>query len=158
MTTIGPEPASPNRYAAMARSHYETHLPERLAEIPESERDSFFSTLGEQIADLVESYELALRGPDPTGEEFMARLGRFQMARLQAEERALAELLAAPDPEEDDPGWDRPVVAVMTDEEICWQHNLYPDDEDPLRAEVDRSRLQDYRTYYKNSGRRPGLD
>jgi len=158
MSTIEPEPASPNRYAAMARRHYETHLPARMAEIPESERDSFFSTLGEQIADLVESYELALRGQDPVGEEFMTRVGRFQMARLQAEERALAEVLPAPSAEEDDPGWDRPVVAVMTDLEICWRHNLYPEDEDPLRAEVDRSRLQDYREYYKSIGRRPALD
>ena len=61
MSMTDPEPASPSRYAAMARRHYEAHLPARLAEIPESDRDSFLSTLGEEIADLVESYELALR-------------------------------------------------------------------------------------------------
>jgi len=61
MSMTDPEPASPSRYAAMARRHYEAHLPARLAEIPESDRDSFLSTSGEEIADLVESYELALR-------------------------------------------------------------------------------------------------
>ena len=159
MSTIDPEPASPNRYAAMARRHYETHLPARVAEIPESERDSFFLTLGEQIADLVESYELALRGPDPTDEEFMTRVGRFQMARLQAEERALAEVLPAPSAEEDDPGWNRPAVAVMTDLEICHLHGLDPnDDENPEQARIDQAQLEDYRAYYKSIGRRPGLD
>jgi hypothetical protein len=154
-----PEPASPNRYAAEARRHYELYLPNRLAEIPEEERDSFFSTLGEQIADLVESYEAALRGPDPEGEDFMARLGRFQMARLQAEERARAEVLPTPDPEEDDPGWDRPAVPVMTDLEICWLHGLDPNDEEhPEQAMVDRGLLQEYRDYYRSIGRRPGLD
>ena len=158
MSTIDPEPASPNRYAAMARRHYEAHLLAALAQIPAGEQDSFFSTLGEEIADLVESYELALRGPDPAGEEFMARLGRFQMARVQAEERALAEVLPAPSPEEDDPGWERPAVPVMDDNEICLLHNLEPKDEDPVRAETDRSLLEEYRAYYRRIGRRPGLD
>jgi len=158
MSTTGPEPASPNRYAQIARRHYEMHLPGRLAAIPEEERDSFFSTLGEQIADLVESYELALRGPDPADEEFMARLGRFQMARLQAEERARAELLPTPDPEEDDPGWDRPAVPVMSDLEICHLHGLDPNDENPEQARIDRAQLEEYRAYYKSIGRRPGLD
>lgn len=159
MSTIDPEPASPNRYAAMARRHYEAHLLAALAQIPEAERDGFFSTLGGQIADLVESYELALRGPDPVAEEFMARLGRFQMARAQAEERALAEVLAAPSPEEDDPGWERPAVPVMDDLEICWLHKLDPnDDENPEQARIDQGRLEEYRAYYRSIGRRPGLD
>ena len=88
-------------FTAQVRERYERWLPERLAEIPESERDSFYSTLAEEIAERVQSLELALRGPDPEDEPFMKRLGRFNMARLQAIEMALAELLPAPEPEED---------------------------------------------------------
>lgn len=40
MIMIDPEPATPNRYAARAKHHYELYLPARLAEIPESEWDS----------------------------------------------------------------------------------------------------------------------
>lgn len=61
--------------------------------------------MGESIADRVQALELALRGPDPEGESFMSRLGRFNMARLQAEEATLAEMLPDPDSdgqEEDD--------------------------------------------------------
>ena len=86
-------------FTAQVRERYERWLPERLAEIPESERDSFYSTLAEEIAERVQSLELALRGPDPEDEPFMKRVGRFNMARLQAIEMALAELLPAPEPE-----------------------------------------------------------
>lgn len=51
---------------------------------PRERTDSFYSTLGDQIAEQVESVEMGLRGPDPAGESFMERLGRFNMAHLQA--------------------------------------------------------------------------
>ena len=85
-------------FTAQVRERYERWLPERLAEVPESERDSFYSTLAEEIAERVQSLELALRGQDPEDEPFMKRVGRFNMARLQAIEMAQAELLPAPEP------------------------------------------------------------
>lgn len=96
---VPPETPTPNQYVARVRTHYERWLPMRLGQIPPEEREGFYSMLGEQIADRVQALEMALRGPDPEGEDFMTRLGRFNMARLQAEEAALAEAL--PSPEED---------------------------------------------------------
>jgi hypothetical protein len=93
MTT---DPTGPTRYATMIRSHYEEWLPARLSQIPEHQRDSYFSTLGEEMGALVATMELSLRGPDPEGEDFMVRLGRFRMARLQAEEVARDQFLPAP--------------------------------------------------------------
>ena len=104
-------------FTAQVRERYERWLPERLAEIPESERDSFYSTLAEEIAERVQSLELALRGQDPEDEPFMKRLGRFNMARLQAIEMALAELLPAPDYEAEFRAEE--VFFKVTDEEIA---------------------------------------
>jgi hypothetical protein len=115
-------------FVATVRERYEHWLPERLAELPEGERDSFFSTLAEEIAERVESLELSLRGPDPEGESFMARLGRFNMARLQAKEIALAELLPAPDYEAEFRAEDE--LFKVTDNEIMAQHGLDPEDPD----------------------------
>ena len=146
MTTGPHDSPSPSRYAALARRHWERWLPERLAEIPEGERDSFFSTLGEEISQKVESLELELRGPDLPGESFMERVGRFNMARLQAEERALSELLPVPEEEPE-----VPETPVMTDAEICWAHGL--DEDDPSYEQ----QLAHWRAHYKAMGRRPGL-
>ena len=114
-------------FTAQVRERYERWLPERLAEIPESERDSFYSTLAEEIAERVQSLELALRGPDPEDEPFMKRLGRFNMARLQAIEMALAELLPAPDYEAE---FRRRKCFKVTDEGIAAVHGLDPEDPD----------------------------
>ena len=115
-------------FTAQVRERYERWLPERLAEIPESERDSFYSTLAEEIAERVQSLELALRGPGPEDEPFMKRLGRFNMARLQAIEVALAELLPVPDYEAEFRAEE--VFFKVTDEEIAARHDLDPEDPD----------------------------
>ncbi|HTW08363.1 MAG TPA: hypothetical protein VME46_12680, partial [Acidimicrobiales bacterium] len=117
-------------FVATVRERYERWLPERLAEIPEGERDSFYSTLAEQIAERVESLELDLRGEGPEGESFMARVGRLNMARLQAKEIALAELLPEPSYEEGDEALFPPDYFKVTDQDIAAQHDLDPEDPD----------------------------
>jgi len=112
-------------FTAQVRERYERWLPERLAGIPESERDSFYSTLAEEIAERVQSLELALRGEGPGDEPFMKRLGRFNMARLQAIEVALAELLPVPDYEAEFRAEE--VFFKVTDEEIAARHDLDPE-------------------------------
>jgi len=113
---------------ATIRERYERWLPERLAEIPEGERDSFYSTLADQIFERVQSLELSLRGQGSEGETFMARVGRFNTARLQAKEIALAELLPAPDYAEQFRSEE--VFLKVTDQDIAAQHDLDPEDPD----------------------------
>jgi len=152
----GLEGPSLGRWGAVAKDHYERFVPSRVAGMSEEERNSFYSELGRDMEEMVETYELALRGPDPDREEFLARLGRFNMARLQAEERVRAEFLPAPGPEDDlDP--DRPATPVMTDIEIICQHNIDLDPDDPDLYAEEEWRLRELRRHYKALGLRPGL-
>jgi hypothetical protein len=94
-----------NKYAHMAIRHWQTFLPDRLQAIPETERDSFFAQLGEQAAVEIERLQMQLAGPDAAGEGYLEKVGRLNMARLQAEEIVLRELILLEpthDPEEED--------------------------------------------------------
>ena len=96
-----------NKYAHMAARHWERFLPDRLKEIPETERTAFFTGLGEQAAVQIEELQMRLAGPDPVGEGYLEKVGRLNAARMQAEEIVLRELILvepthAPEQEEDD--------------------------------------------------------
>ncbi len=54
---------------------------------------SFFSQLGSEVSDRIASVELDLLGPDDPHEEHFTRVGRRRMARLQAEELVLSEMV-----------------------------------------------------------------
>lgn len=97
-----------NRYGAMAQRHWARWLPERYAAI--SDPDSYFSSLGEEAASRIADLAASLAGSDPPGEGYLVKVGRLNMARLQAEEAVLPELILLP-PEpgaEEDP--DEPVT------------------------------------------------
>jgi hypothetical protein len=83
-----------NKYAAMAESHWRTWLPGRYSTIEDP--SSFFSALGIQVSDQIATLELELLGPELPGEDFLTRVGRRNMARLQAEELTLRELVLLP--------------------------------------------------------------
>lgn len=83
-----------NMYGAMAQSHWMTWLPGRYATIEDPSR--FFSELGIQVSDQIATLELDLLGPEVPGEDFLTRVGRRNMARLQAEELTLHELVLLP--------------------------------------------------------------
>ena len=87
-----------NRYGLMAQRHWAQWLPRRYATI--SEPDSYFSTLGQEVAQLVEELTLELAGDDQPGEEYLAKAGRLTAARSRAEEIVLPQqVLLAPEPE-----------------------------------------------------------
>src|SRR5260370_33654001 len=97
-----------NQYGATAGRHGVRWLPERYAAIQDP--DSFFSTLGEEVAQQISDLMLELAGDDPSGEDYLVKVGRLNAARNPAEEIAVRErgLLppergAARDPEDPTP-------------------------------------------------------
>jgi hypothetical protein len=86
-----------NQYGMLAQRHWARWLPERFASIQDP--DSFFSTLGEELARQIADLALELAGDDPPGEDYLVKVGRLNMARLQAEEIVLREqVLLPPEP------------------------------------------------------------
>jgi hypothetical protein len=83
-----------NRYGAMAQGHWKTWLSSRYAAIPDPV--SFFSRMGAEVSDRIAALELDLLGPERPGEDFLTRVGRRNMARLQAEERVLRAMVLLP--------------------------------------------------------------
>ena len=98
-----------NRYGLMAQRHWAQWLPQRYATI--SEPDSYFSTLGQEVAQQIEELTLELAGDDQPGEEYLAKAGRLTAARSRAEELVLPQrVLLAPEPQtsEDPEGSSQP--------------------------------------------------
>ena len=86
-----------NQYGTTAQRHWARWLPERYAAIQDPV--SFFSTLGEDVARQIADLTPELAGDDPPGEDYLVKVGRLNMARLQAEEIILPEqILLPPEP------------------------------------------------------------
>ena len=83
-----------NKYGAIARSHWARTDPARFQAIADPE--TFFANLGEQAENQVRQLAATLAGPDQPGEEYLQKVGRLNMARLQAEEVVLTALARAP--------------------------------------------------------------
>jgi hypothetical protein len=90
-----------NQYAVMAERHWRRWLPSRVAAMENPA--SFFSELGEEVAERIEDLAAELAGDDAPGETYMDKVGRLNMARLRAEEVVLHEtVLLSPEPGMDD--------------------------------------------------------
>jgi hypothetical protein len=86
-----------NRYGLMAQKHWAQWLPTRYATMEDP--DSFFSDLGNQVAERIDSLALQLAGDDQPGEGYLGKAGRLGQARRQAEEIVLADMvLLEPEP------------------------------------------------------------
>ena len=85
-----------NEYGAMAQRHWQRWLPGRYASIEDP--DAYFTELGERAAQEIASLwaEMTAREGNPAGEEYVARVGRLNMMRKQAEEQVLHELVLLP--------------------------------------------------------------
>ena len=91
-----------NEYGQMALDHWQRWLPERYSQIEDP--NSFFSTLGDEVATRIADLTLDLAGEDPPGETFMNKLGRLNNAAQRAREMVLPEMvLLDPETDEDDP-------------------------------------------------------
>ena len=87
-----------NAYGEKARKHWEKWLPKRYSQI--NDPDSYFSMLGEEMSERINELSQAMAGSDRPGEGFLAKLGRLNMARFDAESQVLREMaLLDPEPE-----------------------------------------------------------
>ena len=80
-----------NDYGRLAMVHWRRWLPARYAAIQDPE--VFFSTLGRQAENQVLDLAEQLEGPDLPGETYLEKIGRLNMARMQAEELVLREVI-----------------------------------------------------------------
>jgi len=87
-----------NQYGDRAQDHWKKYLPRRYKALPDPE--AFFNDLGEQISERVHELTGVLAGENLPGEDFMVRVGRRNMARLNAESQALQELALLPEEDE----------------------------------------------------------
>ena len=78
---------SVNRYGVMAQRHWARWLPRQYAAIGDPE--SFFTTLGEEVARQIDDLIDELAGETGQGDSYLARVGRLVAARAIAEELIL---------------------------------------------------------------------
>ena len=110
-----------NKYAKLAMSHWKRTDPDRYATIADPR--TFFRDLGEQAQTQIQDLAERLAGPDQPGEEYLQKVGRLNMARLQAEEAILTELVLISGPEDETPD---PTTAWVTQT----MRDMTPSDED----------------------------
>ena len=89
-----------NRYGHLAMEHWARTDPARYATIEDPE--TFFADLGAQAEAQIQELADSLAGRDHPGEEYLAKVGRLNVARLRAEEVVLTDLVWIPGPEEDE--------------------------------------------------------
>lgn len=125
-----------NELGRIAMDHWRVARPISYQQIPEAEREKFFTDLGEQAQRQLESTWIALAGDDRPQESQQDKEGRLNMARLAARERVLAEMILLPedpsafDPEE--PTWEDVEEANQpTDSLAEWMAQEDPNGEGP---------------------------
>ena len=98
-----------NKYAKLAMSHWKRTDPDRYETIADPQ--TFFRDLGEEAETQIQDLAERLAGPDQPGEEYLQKVGRLNMARLQAEEAILTELVLISGPQDETPD---PTTAWVT--------------------------------------------
>lgn len=83
-----------NHYGARAQQHWQTFLPTMYSQI--SDPETFFTQLGEQVEEEIDTQAEAQAGPDPVGESYLEKLGRLRTARQAAEHQVLQEMVLLP--------------------------------------------------------------
>ena len=86
-----------NRYGRQLMRQMQQTDPTRFASVPDPEQH--FTMLGEQLAVGIEQLAQSIAGPDRPGETYLEKVGRLNMARLNAESDLIAEAMIR-DPED----------------------------------------------------------
>jgi hypothetical protein len=94
-----------NRYGRQAMDHWRQFDPARYATI--ANPDAFFTRLGEEVMQEIQTRTRGLEGRDRPGETYLKKVARLNTARVTAEGEVLREmvLIASPgqDEEQSDP-------------------------------------------------------
>ena len=114
-----------NKYSEIAKQHWTRTDPGRVAAIPDPE--TFFGELGEQVESQVQQLAQTIAGPDQPGEEYLQKVGRLNMARLQAEEVVMRDLVWISGPQQSE----EPANDWVT-QTLRAIHEADPDHEPPL--------------------------
>jgi hypothetical protein len=104
-----------NKYGRIAKKHWSEFRPLALAELPESEREEFFSTLGEQMEARIINLTIQLEGSDTPGEGYLEKVGRLNAAKMQAEEIVLAESVYSTVEDDEEDGTDPKTFAWINE-------------------------------------------
>jgi hypothetical protein len=121
-----------NRYGYQAMRHWMQFDPARYAAIADPE--AFFTQLGEEVMQEIETRSRALEGQDRPGETYLEKVGRLNMARFTAEGEVLREMVLIPSPDQDDEEpWDEP-----TAEWIAQRRRDLQEEQDELDADTTR--------------------
>ncbi len=90
-------------YTEMVRRYFTEHRPLAMEAMGTPlETEDFFRDLGAQIEEQVQQGEDRIAGTAPLGETYLQHVGRLRMARAQAQELALTDLLYSNPPEDDE--------------------------------------------------------
>lgn len=119
-----------NRYGRQAMRHWMQFDPDRYAQI--SNPEAFFTDLGEEVIQEIETRTRALEGRDLPGESYLEKIGRLQMTRFTVEGEVLREMVLIASPgEEDKEPWDEAMVQWFTR-----RRRELQEDQDELDAET----------------------
>lgn len=125
-----------NEFGRMAQDHWRVARPISYQRIPQDEREAFFTDLGDQAQRQLETLWIALAGDDQQGESAQQKEGRLNMARLQARDQVLAEMILLPEdpsafsPEE--PSWENVEEANEPADSLAeWMAQEDPDGQGP---------------------------
>lgn len=81
-------------YAAIAKTNWKRLTPSQYEALENPE--AFFQNLADQAEEQINQLQLSLQGQDSPSEDFLAKWGRLNAAKQQAEEIVISEVLTPP--------------------------------------------------------------
>lgn len=93
-----------NRYGHQAMKHWMQFDPQRYA--PIANPAEFFTQLGEETMQEIDTLTWALEGSDRPGESYLEKVARLNTARFTAEGEVLREMVLIASPSQEDEGED----------------------------------------------------
>jgi hypothetical protein len=101
-----------NSYGQRAMNHWRQCFPGQIEQM--SDPQAYFTRLGQEMQARVQELQDQMAGPDSPEETYLAKVGRLNAAKAQAEELVMDEYLPAPPENEDEElEQDDPVGLVM---------------------------------------------